>query len=251
MKGMKKGRDEKKSGKKLVRVVMAGIIVSAVMISFMPLVSAAVTSFTITPDTGIAGRMAAYTVAVDSNTTWTWQNTTIAAGFSVVPPTSGGVQLARIDLWDSSGYYGNVIIKANMADPSGRVDVTATVDSDTATTTQHITYAPGATFIITSPFGGASLMTVQLPTDIEDGYINVSLPMGMRKMSVAFSQFIRNPTTPGVYCFTATTSDDPIGKSACVHIFPVPVPVYNTLGLVALVGIMSVVLGFATLRRKR
>jgi hypothetical protein len=183
-------------------------------------------------------------------TTWLWQDTTIPVGFIIEAPTTGGVQIVRTDFWNDTVYVGNVIIKANMANPSSQVAVTANVLGDTATTTQAITYAPGATFIIKSPFvGGASMLAVRWPTATEEGYANVSVP-GLPLQNITDVYTMQNPDTPGTFYFHATTEGDPVSNVDSV-VLSVSVPVYNTLGLAALVGIQSVVLGFATSRGKK
>lgn len=249
----KRRRDERKSGKRSAGIVMAWMIVSVVVMASIPLATATITSFTITPDTGYVGQQSGYDVFLSSDVNWTSECTTIAAGFSVVPPTTSGVQLVRVELWDESGYWGYVNFESG-GDPATQVLVTVDDGGTILTATQTIDYTPGASSYIPSP-GGASDMTVLWPTDTADGYICFNLSLEMRNISVAYSPFIKNPTTPGVYCFNATTYIDQreeVGnETACVRIIPLPLPAFSTFGLAALVGIMSVVLGLVTVRRKR
>jgi hypothetical protein len=55
----------RKEGKKIA--VMAAVIVGLMMFAFMPLASATVTSFTVTPSTGIAGAVDSYNALVTTD----------------------------------------------------------------------------------------------------------------------------------------------------------------------------------------
>jgi uncharacterized protein YraI len=61
-------------------VVMAAIIVGFMVIAFMPFASATVTSFTVTPSTGLAGAVDSYNALVTTDGV-TKINITIPAGF--------------------------------------------------------------------------------------------------------------------------------------------------------------------------
>lgn len=246
----KKVRDEEeKSGKKLMGVVMIGIVVSVVMTTLMPLVAAPVivTNFIITPDTGTAGAKSEYTAVVNT-TGVTSLNITIPAGFRAVAPTCGGVQIAEIDVYNATGTHGYIKITANAADPQNRIDVTAGTEGIELTATGiAVNYASGATTTIArTAFGYSAAVTLRLPTDSSDGSLNISVPaeLDITNGSISIRRFVQNPAVAGDYVFTAD------GVSETVHIRAIPVPVVNTIGLLALVGILSVVL--ATLvRRKR
>ena len=67
-------------------------------------------------------------------------------------------------------------------------------------------------------------------------------------VSIDIKQCVQNPTDPGDYTFEAKV--DTATKEEIVHIKAVPVPALTPIGLLALVGILSMVLAFATLRRK-
>ena len=68
-------------------------------------------------------------------------------------------------------------------------------------------------------------------------------------VSIDIKQCVQNPTDPGDYTFEAKVDTDT--DYATVHIIaPAPVPALTPIGLLALVGILSMVLAFATLRRK-
>jgi hypothetical protein len=87
----------RKEGKKVA--VMAALIMGFMVIAFLPLASAEVTSFTVTPGTGIAGAVDSYNVLV-TTTGVTSIDITIPAGFLAVAPTTGGVEIARVELVD-------------------------------------------------------------------------------------------------------------------------------------------------------
>ena len=246
----------KKGSKRLATVVMAAMIVSAVMTAFIPVVAAngAITNFEITPDTGTAGDVSAYQAVV--NTTGVSNqlvlNITIPAGFGAVAPTVTGVLLAKVDIYDTSGWYANVTFKAGL-DPATQVKVTASDGVDTVTTTKTVNYNPGAVSSISGSVGNMSLnATVTLPTGGDDGYLNASVGIPgktLTNVSIDIKQYVRNPTDPGDYTFVAKV--DTAMKDAIVHIKAVlPVPALTPIGLLALVGILSMVLAFATLRRK-
>ena len=68
-------------------------------------------------------------------------------------------------------------------------------------------------------------------------------------VSIDIKQCVQNPTDPGDYTFEAKVDTDT--KEEIVHIIaPAPVPALTPIGLLALVGILSMVLAFATLRGK-
>jgi len=184
---------------------------------------------------------------------WHWQNTTIPAGVFVVAPTTGGVQIVRTDFWNGSGYVGYVTIKSNGTNPSSKVDVEAQVLGDSALSLGvPVTYAPGGTFIIPSPLpGGAAMLQVRWPTDTEEGYANVSVPgLLLQNITDVYKIGLCCPEPGERFWFHATAESDPVGMYDSV-VCSAQVPVYNTLGVATLVGIMCVVLGFATARRKK
>ena len=195
---------KRKEGKKITMVVIAAVIISSMMTLFMPLAAASVTSFTITPDTGWAGAVDAYSVVVNT-TGFTSLPITIPVGFGVVTPITGGEGLLRVDLWASSGYYGYVTITANNESPSTKVDIYTNIGGDIAVTTQDIDYSPGGITRITSPFGGGSEVTLIMPTDTAEGSLNMSLSVSneLTNVTIDINKFVQNPAIPGDYVFTA------------------------------------------------
>lgn len=239
---------EKKAREKLPGIVKIALVASVVMLGLTPLANAAI-DITITPNVCHSCMVTTYKVEITSDTPWTWQNTTIPKGFYVAPLS--GSEIVRTD-FSGNGHVGFVIITVNASDPSGNtVDVFAQVDGDSASTTQTISFAPGATFTITSPFGGASMMEVRWPTETEEGYAYLSVPFQLLNITDQYTLGLCCPEPGEESWFTATSEGNLEGDSASVICSLRAVPVYNAFGLAALVGIMSVVLGFATLRRRR
>ncbi len=195
---------KRKEGKKITMVVIAAVIISSMMTIFMPLAAASVASFAITPDTGTTCTVDAYSAVVNT-TGFTSLTITIPAGFGAVAPTTGGEELLRVDLWDSSDYYGYAIFTANNANPSKKVDVYTNIGGDIATTTQKIDYGPGGITSIVSPFGGPSEATLTLPTDSVDGSFVISFPASivLTNVTIDINKFVQNPAIPGDYVFTA------------------------------------------------
>ncbi|NQE53717.1 hypothetical protein C5S29_08995 [ANME-1 cluster archaeon GoMg3.2] len=145
---------------------MATIIVGFMLFAFMPAASATVTSFTVMPGTGLAGVVDSYDVLVTTDGV-TSINITIPPGFIAVTPVMGGVEIARVDFWNSStkAHYGYATITANDTDPTTKVDIHCEFGGATATTTQTVNYNPGATNTFVSNVGGdTSSAIIKLPT---------------------------------------------------------------------------------------
>jgi hypothetical protein len=242
---MKNGRG------KLRDIVKIALIATVLMLGLTPLANAAIT-ITITPEECNSCVVTTFTCQVTSEEPWSWQNTTIPANITWLLPTAPGQELVRTDFWNGTVYVGYVSIKSNNPNYLTQVDVTAKIHGIEMTITQPISYAPGATNNIISPFGGFSTLIFKVPNGAigEEGFLNVSLH-GLQLTNIT------DVYTLGICCvppeqfsFHATASSDPVGSSdslAC----SAQVPVYNTLGMAILVGIMSVVLGFATARRRK
>jgi PKD repeat protein len=211
MKKKGRGREEAKKNiiKKSLSAVMAVVLVSSVLIVSMPLAAADISSFTISPDTGSPGDVSAYEAMLTTTEEFEDLTVELPAGFGAQAPTSGGVQVARVDLWNNTQYYGYATFTANNADPSNKLDVHADIGGDTADATIDVDYSAGGTTHVGSPFpGGAAYADLRLPTDLEDGRLKVSLPMGMRDFSVAIEEIVKNPTECGDYKFYVQVNTD-------------------------------------------
>lgn len=268
---MKRNRIKGKSGKsskKLVTVVMAAMIVSTVMTAFIPGAAAGnVTAFNITPDQEIAGTISSYIMTLNT-TGFSLLNVTIPAGFGAQEPRQdqGGAQIAKIDFWNSSiGWLANVTITANSTQPSNKVDIEAFVNTTIGVigpikklgVPANYTLGNTTTINYSSPPWVSINATLALPTVTKNGSLNISFnifPLIIKKpnnVSINFGQFVKNPEIPGDYVFTAKADGEPTGVSKTVHIrAPAPVPALTPIGLLALVGILSIVLAFATSGRK-
>jgi hypothetical protein len=158
----------RREGKKIA--VMAAIIIGFMMIVFTPFASATVTSFTVTPGTGLVGDFVdSYNASVTTDGV-TKINITIPAGFIVMTPTTSDVQIARVDFWNNSGYYGYCNITANNENPTTMVDIHCKFGGDEITTTQPINYTAGATTTLKSGFAiDTSEAKIKLPTETLNG----------------------------------------------------------------------------------
>ncbi|MGB3458504.1 MAG: hypothetical protein WBB08_04265 [Halobacteriota archaeon] len=198
----------KKEGKKIA--VMTAVIMGFMMFAFMPLASAGVTSFTVTPNTGIAGAVQSYDAYVITDGV-TSINITIPAGFIAVAPATDGVEIARLDFFNSStkAYYGHAIITANdTSSTPNTVDIYWELGGDAITTTQDVDYAAGATNRFESGFGDGSFAILELPEALggSDGSIEIrinSTAFLLDAVMTSIKQFVRNPLTAGDYVFFA------------------------------------------------
>jgi hypothetical protein len=218
----------RKESKKIA--VMAAVIVGFMMFAFMPAASATVTSFTVTPSSGLVGAVDSYDVLVTTDGV-TSINITIPAGFIVVEPMSGGVEIARVDFWNSStkAYYGYATITSSDASPTTQVDIHCDVGGATATTTQNVDYTAGETNTFVSNVGGdTSSAIIKLPTEDDTGSIEITItctPFHLDDVMIAIKQFVRNPTTAGDYDFITDGVTETVSITApggCGIIFSAP-----------------------------
>jgi hypothetical protein len=213
----------RREGKKIA--VMAAVIMGLMVFAFMPMASAGVTSFTVTPSTGIAGAVDSYNALVTTDGV-TSINITIPAGFIGMVPMSGGVELVRIDFWNSStkAYYGYATFTANDTNPATKIDAYCDIGGATATTTQDVDYTPGAINTFETGFGGdTSSVRTKLPTETVPGSIKITInctAFYLDDVMFAIKQFVRNPSA-GDYDFfadgvkeTVTITATPGGRSA-------------------------------------
>jgi hypothetical protein len=146
-----------------------------------------------------------------------------------VTPTTGGVEIARVDFWNTStrDYYGYGTVTANNANPSGQVDVYCKMkvggeEVEYGPTPQVVNYNAGGftTLVVEWPPEGVPIGTatvnLTLPTEDDNGSINITINCFsldlLEDVHIAIKQFVRNPGA-GDYVFSA---DD--GKTATVTI---------------------------------
>jgi hypothetical protein len=220
----------RKEGKKIA--VMTAVIMGLMMFAFMPAASATVTSFSVTPSTSIAGAVDSYNVLVTTDGV-SAINITIPAGFIAVEPTTGGVEIARVEFWNTSkgDYYGYATVTANNLNPSGEVDVYCKMrvggdEFEYGPTPQNVNYAPGGvTSLEVKVNDGTAWANITLPTETGDGCINVTIDCLdldlLQDVHIAIKQFVRNPLTASDYLFFAdgvmevvTITATPGGRSA-------------------------------------
>jgi len=197
-------RMNRKESKKIA--VMATVIMGFMVIAFMPLASAGVTSFTVTPSTGLAGSVDSYNALVTTDGV-TSINITIPAGFLAVTPMTGGKEIARVEFWNTSTkvYYGYVTVTTEKWNPTTEVDIHCKFGGDEITTTQDVNYAPGATNTFESGFGDDSLAIIKLPKETVEGCINLTInctAFYLEDVHIAIKKFVKNPGV-GNYDFIA------------------------------------------------
>lgn len=228
MRGMKKrgmGSEGEEAKKKIkiskksqtLSVAIAAVIVSSIMVAFVPLASAGVTSFTISPAEGTAGAVSTYEATLNT-TGFTSLNIIIPAGFEAVAPGDGDL-IAEAWLLDnqSRDYYVNVT--ANSTD---KVDVYGYASGDTVgPLTFPASYNPGDSINIRSPWGGTTHANLTLPTDTGNGILDISLPASLMltNVSISIGEFVKNPTKADDYVFVADGVDSNI-----VRITAAPTP---------------------------
>jgi hypothetical protein len=196
----------RKESKKIA--VMAAVIMGFMVFAFLPLASAGVTDFTVTPSTGLAGSVDSYNVLV-TTTGVTSINITIPEGFLAVTPMSGGVEIARVDFWNESTktYYGYATMTSNDPDWTTWVDVHCEFGGATADETVEVNYAPGETNTFVYNVGGNTASAIiTIPTENQKGSINLTITSTafyLEDVHIALKQFVRNPLTAKDYDFFA------------------------------------------------
>jgi hypothetical protein len=206
----------RKESKKIA--VMAVVIMGFMMFAFMPMASAGVTYFGVDPVTGYAGTTDSYNMLVDTTGVQTL-NITIPPGFIAVPAVTSGDEILTVQFYNitapTKGFYGIGIVTANATDTVdvsvrfgiGGVEVTGTI-------TENVDYTPGVTTIFESPLkdshGDTSTVTVKLPTEIDGGYMNITIMCTLfylESIGVNLKQCVRNPMVAGDYVFSANGED--------------------------------------------
>jgi len=240
--GSEKG--EKEISERLLSVAIVAVLVSSALMVFMPVAAAQVTitNFEITPADNTAGVTSAYTILVNT-TNFTSLNISIPAGFKAKTP-SGGDLIAEVGLWwdNPTPYYGYVNFTANETSPESKVDVYADISQTEATLRgMAVHYDEGAITSIKSPYGtNPERANLTLPTSAAKGWLNLTgLPENITNVTVSIGEFVTNPSA-GNYKFVV----DGVGDTEEIVriVAPLAVPEFSLVGLLALVGILSVVL---------
>jgi len=189
-----------------------------------------VTNFTITPETGIANAISAYTATVNT-TGFSTLNITIPKGFGVANDTMGPNDIiAEIDVYNATGAHGTITIRANVTYPQSKVDVRAEGDGDRLTGTVNVNYTAGGTTSLSHTHKGYyACVNLTLPTGSTDGSLNITVPaeLNITNGSIAIRQFVRNPADAGDYNFVARADGEQEGKVATVVIKQDTTPPYT------------------------
>jgi hypothetical protein len=199
----------RKESKKIA--VMTAVIMGFMVFAFMPLASADVKSFSVTPSTGIAGAVDSYNVLVTTDGV-TSIHITIPAGFIAVTPMSGGKEIARVEFWNTSkgDYYGYATITSN-SDYENKVDVYSEMqvggdEFGYGPTPRDVNYNPGEfTSFEVKVNDGIAWANITLPTEKEEGWINITIDCEsldlLQDVHIAINQFVRNPLIAKDYVF--------------------------------------------------
>lgn len=255
---------EKGKGMKASVALAAMIVVMAA--AFVPVATAVVT-LDIAPDTGIAGAKTGYTVLGGVGpedpgySGCVVLNISIPKEFSAVAPDRSGETIAIAEFY-GDGWSATVGAKSNDPNFLTRMDVTVggtpyTID---------VNYGLGGGAKV-GPVDNVewtnmniTLMELKLPTAIKDGYFhaNMTFPPGVTLTGflIDTGPYVQNPSEPDSYrfhgeiwdCAGNLLLDEKDGDVTIVP--PAALPVLTPIGLLALVGILSIVLVGATMRRK-
>lgn len=254
---------EKGKGMKASVALAAMIVVMAA--AFVPVATAAA-SLDITPDTNIAGAKTGYTVlgavgpgdpgysgCVDINIS-------IPKEFSAVAPDRSGETIATAKFY-GDGWSATVGAKSN--DPNFLTRMDVTVGGTPYTIDVNYGLDGGAEVGPVDNVGftnmNITLMKLKLPTATKTGYFhaNMTLPPGLNLTGflIDTGPYVQNPSEPGLYMFPYEFSDCEgnllgWGDGEVPIVPPAALPVLTPIGLLALVGILSIVLVGATMRRK-
>lgn len=251
-------------GKEKGKGMKAGVALAAMILvmaaAFVPVATAAV-GLDITPDTNAAGATTGYTVLGEVGledpgySGCVVLNISIPKEFSAVEPGESGKTIATAKFY-GDGWSATVGAKSNDPNFSERMDVTVggtpyTID---------VNYGLGGGAKV-GPVDNVewtnmniTLMELKLPTAIKDGYFhaNMTLPPGVTLTGflIDTGPYVQNPSEPGLYPFVVSVGgESPVTYDVTI-VPPAALPVLTPIGLLALVGILSIVLVGATMRRK-
>ena len=256
---------EKRKGMKASVVLVAMVVVIAA--ALVPAVTATI-NLDITPDTGIAGERAAYRVVATADPGYNGCvliDMSLPAGFGAIAPTGPWQEIATAELYGEFGeneWYAKTRFESNSQDYLNLMNVTISNNGDLGTYVIPVDYGPGGgAHVGPTDVGGMHIESVLvLPTATVDGYLfgNITIPDGvtLTHSTLNINRYVRNPSEEGDYNFNLSivpcADVDPEWGNATIHIrSPAALPALTPIGLLALVGLLSVVLVGATVRRKK
>ena len=226
--GMKKrgrgseGEEAKKNliinnSRKSLSIVMAAVLVSSVLIAFMPLAAANgnIDTFTIAPCRGNPSAESAYNVTINT-TGFTSLDMTIPAGFKANQSIAGGELLAEAWVWDneSNEYY--MTFTANGTD---KIDLHCVCGGDEVNYTFDAGYDEGDSINISVSCYGSAYANLTLPTSTVNGSLKMSLGETSKKLTnvgISIKEFVRNPAACGPYTFDLTANGDSKSFTVCI-----------------------------------
>lgn len=252
---------EKRKGMKASVVLAAMVVVIAA--TLVPAVTATV-NLGITPDTGIAGERAAYNVVATADPGYNESvliELSLPAGFGAIAPTGPGQEIATATLSGENGWFTKARFESNSQDYLNRMDLTISHNGDVMTYVIDVDYSPGGGAHV-GPTNVSRLYIesdLVLPTDTADGYLfgNITIPPGvtLTQSTLNINRYVQNPSEEGDYNVTLELVDGEgniESDTETIHIrSPAALPALTPIGLIALVGLLSVVLVGATVRRKK
>ena len=251
---------EKRKGMKASVVLAAMVVVIAT--ALVPIAAAA--TLYITADTYITGETAQYTMVADdlSGSGRLLIDGTIPAGYEVEQPDAGGKLVAKALFYNETGKkFATVFFNASSVSPQNEIDVYVIVDgASSSATIKNVNYTSGGSTTvdnITSASGNFKLSGgIKLPTGSGTGsmHAGVTLPdwVTVTKVVITTGKLVKNPEDAGPYSPTLSINgeDVPLDKPVPIRA-PAALPALTPIGLIALVGLLSVVLVGATVRRRK
>jgi len=254
---------EKRKGMK-ANVVLAAMVV-VIAATLVPIATAQErVTLDITPDTGIAGERAAYQAVATANPGYNESvviELSLPAGFGAIAPTGPGQVIATAELYGENGWLAKTKFESNSQDYLTKMDVTISNNGDLGTYVIPVDYGPGGgAHVGPTDVGGMHIECIlTLPTATVDGFLlgDITIPEGvtLTQSTLNINRYVRNPPEEGDYNVTLELVDgDGVINSTTetIHIrSPAALPALTPIGLIALVGLLSVVLVGATVRRKK
>ena len=256
---------EKRKGMKASFVLAAMVVVIAAALVPIAAAQERVVILDITPDTGISGERAAYQAVATANPGYqgcVLINVSLPAGFGAIAPTGPSQVIATAELYGENGWFAKTKFESSNQNYLTKMNVTISNDGFSAVYPIDVDYGPGGGAHVGPTYVGGMLIEsdLVLPTDTEDGYLfgNITIPPGenMTQSTLNIDRYVQNPSEEGDYNFNMSivpcAGGDQEWGNATIHIrSPAALPALTPIGLIALVGLLSVVLVGATVRRKK